>query len=165
MPETAKSKNPRNLSGLEDRLNHYLVSKAPYRIPPNGRETITRFSPWIILVMLIFSLPAIFAISGFGFVVAGLNPVVGVNAGWLYYLASGVLAMQVVAMAIAIPGLFKRQRKAWQLIYYSCLIALVYTILDWLASAAAVFSLVLGLFSTLIILYLLFQVRGYYVNR
>ncbi|KKU12762.1 MAG: Chromate transporter, partial [Parcubacteria group bacterium GW2011_GWC2_45_7] len=54
---------------------------------------------------------------------------------------------------LAIPGLFKRQEKAWKLLYYATLLGGLQNIVTMQIG---------GLIGTLVSLYLLFQVKGYY---
>lgn len=153
-----------SLVALEGWLEKYFVKKAPWQIPGNGREVIVKLIPWLNLILLILLLPALLVIFSLGSAIGVLAPSVGVAVGPLYYLALLVLLAQAVMMAIALPGLFKRKRTAWLLIYYATLISAVYALVDWIARPIAVFGFIWSLVATAISLYILFQVRSYYKN-
>ena len=55
---------------------------------------------------------------------------------------------------MALPGLFKQQRKSWNLLYYSVLASALYNLLS-----LNLFGLIIG---TLISLYILFQIKKSY---
>ncbi len=148
--------------GLEGWLANYLVSKAPFQIPPNGREWIVKAAPWIDLILLILLLPAILAIFSLGSLVGVFAPAVGVAIGPLYYLALIVLLVQAVVMAVALPGLFKRKRSAWKLLFWATVVSIVYGLVGWVGTPTAVGSLLWSLISAVISLYVLFQVRDHY---
>ncbi len=153
---------PKSLNGLENMFNEWFVTKAPFQIPANARETIVKLSPWLTLVLVILFLPVAFAIFGLGSLVGSVARAAGVSVGPFYYLAFIVLLAQLVVMAISIPKLFKRQRSGWKLVYYSSLFNVVYDLFVWLQHPGQVISLLMSLISAAIGLYILFQIRGYY---
>jgi hypothetical protein len=150
-PKTDKSGNP--LQQLEETLDLYLGKKAP-PLPENIKETIVKISPWVTLVVLIISLPAILAVFGIGALLTPLSFMGGLNGGFSYMLSMLVSVVTLVLEGIAIPGLMKRTKQGWNLVYYSVLIGLV----------ANIISMNVGgiLIGTLVPLYFLFQVKSYY---
>lgn len=148
--------------GLEGWFETMLVKKAPFQIPANGREWIVKAAPWIDLVLLILLLPAILAVFTLGSAVGVFAPAVGVSVGVFYWVALVVLLLQAVVMGVAIPGLFKRKRGAWRLLYYATLASFLYGMFNWIGTPAAVGGLLWGAVSTVISLYILFQVRELY---
>lgn len=152
------------LGGLEATLENYLVKKAPFQIPAAGREFIVKATPWLDLILLILLLPAILAVFTLGSAVGVFAPAVGVNVGALYYVALVVLLAQAVVMAVALPGLFKRKKSAWKLLYWAALVSFVYGVVSWLSTPAAFLGLVWNVITTVISLYILFQVRDHYTN-
>ena len=143
-----------SLGQLEDMLYEYLVKKAPFQIPPNGKEAIVKFGPWITLVLLIISVRIVLAALG---LIAILSPFVfmggGAYTGFNFMLGGIVLLVSVVLEAIAIPQLMRRQRSGWNLIYYSSLLNIVVNLLRFD---------IIPLIGGLIGLYILFQIREYY---
>ena len=83
----------------------------------------------------------------------------------MLWIALIVLIIQVVVMFVAIPQLLKQQRSGWLLLFYADLISLAYGIFNSLSYGFfAVGSIILSLIAAAIGLYILFQIRRYYVK-
>ncbi len=140
---------------LEDVLELYLVKKAPFQIPANIREVIVKFGPYITLVLMVLALPVILVALGLS---AVLLPMVGAVAG----VTTGIMATvglvfaiaSLVLEALALPGLFKRSKVGWNFLFYSILVSAV--------GSLVTFQILSLIISTLISLYILFQIRSYY---
>jgi|SRR3989344_6231808 len=141
------------LTQLEELLTDYLVKKAP-AIPNNIKEAIVQFAPWVVLVIFIITLPIVFAVFGLGAVFAPLSFLGGLRVGTNYLLTIALSAVQLVLEAMALPGLFKKTKAAWNLVFYATLVGAVQNV--------ATFNLGGLLIGTLLSLYILFQVREYY---
>ena len=138
---------PKDLIGF---LDYYLVQKAPFQIPPNGRELIVRLGPWITLILMILILPVVLFALGLGTMLMPFaGPVYAVGFGYAAILA----ILQFGLMVAALPGLFARRRSGWTLLFYSELLHIVTSLLG---------GLVGGLLGGLIGLYILFQIRTLY---
>ena len=142
------------LKKLTDLLDLYLVKKAPYTLPDKAKETIVKLSPYIAILVLVLSAPAVLALFSLGAALTPLAAIAGVNYGIGYYLAEIFLVISLIVTALAIPGLFNRKLSAWNLMFYSSLINAVYTLFR-----GDIFGLIIG---TAISLYILFQVKSYY---
>ncbi len=151
MPEQAKTGSP--VAIITNTLDEYLVGKAP-ALPENWKVSIVKFLPWITLILLIIALPAVLVLFGIGTVLAPFAYLGGMGAGTTYTLTLIVLALSLVLEAVAIPGLFKRSRSAWNLLYYSVLVSFIYNLLNLNILGAVVW--------TLVYLYFLFQIRKHY---
>jgi hypothetical protein len=155
-------------------LHEMLVVKAPYQLPKNAKDWIVKYWPWIILVLGILlaltvvpGLMAAIAFTGYTATYGGLYgaAMMGSVIGPMFYLALAVLAVQLVVMFISVPMLLKRQRKGWQLVFYSSIISLVYTVFNSFSYGVLNFGgLIMGLISAAIGLYFIFQIRGYYTK-
>lgn len=141
------------MENLEKTLNLYFGEKAP-ALPTQWKEAIVKFSPWISLILLVLTLPALLLLFGLGAFLVPFSYAAGYNEGFTYTVSLLILAVTVVLEAAAIPALFKRSRRGWLLIYYSVLITAVYNLVTMNLG-----GLILG---TLLSLYILFQVRSYY---
>ncbi|NTU73156.1 hypothetical protein HGB07_03215 [Candidatus Roizmanbacteria bacterium] len=142
-----------SLSQLESTLELYLVKKAP-AIPAKAKETIVNIAPWITLIIIILTAPALLAIFGLGALVAPFAFLGGAASG-LGYLASLILsAIMLVMEAMAIPGLMHRKRSAWDLVYCANLLGVIQNVVNFNLGA-----LVIG---SLLSMYILFQVKSYY---
>lgn len=143
---------------LERFFEDLFLKKIGFQLPANVKEIIVKIAPWLTIIGVVVSLPALFAIFGFGSFVAGMAAAYGVGLGTRYYLGIAVLAVQLVLMGMAIPGLMKREAKGWKLIYYSALVSAVYGLFSAMNLGGAIFSLL----GSAIGLYFIFQVKSYY---
>ena len=132
-------------------LNYYFVTKAPFQIPDAGREAIVKFGPWIVVVLLVLSAPALLFILGVG---TALMPFGGAGYATGFGLAAIGLCAQIVLEVLALPGLFARKKAGWRLMFYAQIVGIVTSLLS-----GAIVSAILG---ALIGFYLLFQVRSLY---
>lgn len=147
------TKNKSVLITLEDKLEELLVHKAP-PLPTAWKEVIVQYSPWITLILMILVVPPLLALLGLGAVLAPVSYMGGVNNGINYTFSLLVSVVSLVLEAMAIPGLFKRSRKAWYLLYYSTLLGAVSSLIEF-----NIGGLIIG---TLVSMYILFQVKSYY---
>ena len=111
---------PKDLIGF---LDFYLVKKAPFQLPDEAKEWIVRFGPWIALVLLVLSLPALLVLMGIGTV---LIPFGGLGyATGFTYLSIGLIVQLGLTVA-ALPGLFARKMTGWKLLFYAQLVSFVF---------------------------------------
>ena len=76
----------------------------------------------------------------------------GYHYSYSYYWWISIASM--VLMAIALPGLFKRQLSAWKLMFYAVLVTAVYDLVTF-----SLGGLIIG---TGISLYILYQIKSFY---
>jgi hypothetical protein len=132
-------------------LDYYLVQKAPFQIPDAGREWIVKYGPWIIVVLLVLSLPFLLVALGIGTVLMPFaGPVYATGFGYVAILAIVDFGLMIAAL----PGLFARKRSGWNLVFYSRLVSIVMSLLSG--------AIIGGLVGGVIGLYILFQIRGLY---
>lgn len=155
---TKNSDLKKNLEKLEETLAVYFIDKAPFSIPKNIKELIVTFAPYLTILGVIIYVPSVLAVLGLGALVSPftvfMGPSYAVHYGFNYILSMIVLAAVVVLEILAIPGLFKKQRKAWLYLFYASLVSLVSGLISG--------GLIGALIGTIIGWYVLFQVREYY---
>lgn len=152
--DTQPKSNPiSGLNDLENVLNEYFGKKAP-AMPANIKELIVKLSPWITLIMMVMLVPAILLFLGVGAFVMPFSYIGGVTAGFSYTVTFIFSLVMIVLEVMALPGLFKRARSAWKLLFYISLISAVENVLLFNLG-----GLVIG---SLISFYILFQVRELY---
>lgn len=139
---------PKDLIGF---LDFYLVKKAPFQLPDNAREWIVKFGPWITVVLLILTLPILLVALGIG---AVFVPFGGIGYASGFGLLTITVIVEIGLMVAALPGLFARKMAGWRLLFYSQLVSIASNLLSG--------SIVGGLLSGLIGLYILFQIRTLY---
>jgi hypothetical protein len=139
---------PKDMMGF---LEFYLVQKAPFQIPPEGKEWIVKYGPWITVVLLILFLPPLLVVLGIG---TALVPFAGIGYATGFGYAAVLLLVQIGLMVFALPGLFARKISGWNLLFYSRIVSLV--------SGLLLGSIIGSLVGALIAFYILFQVRPLY---
>lgn len=151
MASNKTTDNP--LYQLENLLEEYLVRKAPFQIPDNGKEIIVKFLPWIIVIFLVPAIGLLFTLLGLTAVTAPFAAMGGYYAGtnMIYIILS--LAAAVLEI-IALPGLFKPAEKGWRMLFYSTLVSLVAGLVGGTPVAA--------LIGAVISFYILFQIKEKY---
>lgn len=146
-----------NLKGsfnqLESTLDLYFVKKAP-ALPANIKELIVKFGPYLVLLSIIVSLPAILTLLGLGAFLMPFGYGAGAGYGLNYTISILFLLVNVVMMALALPGLFKRTLSSWRLLFYASLLSIV--------SSLVSFNFVGALINAVISFYFLFQIKSYY---
>ena len=139
---------PKDLMGF---LDFYLVQKAPFQLPDGVREFLVKYGPWIMLVFMVLSLPAILFVLGIGTFAVPFGGV-GYAAG--FGIAAVGMIVTFALNALALPGLFARKMSGWTLLFYAELVSIATSLLQ-----GAVISAIIG---GLIGLYILFQLRSLY---
>jgi hypothetical protein len=142
------------LSQLENLCDEYLVKKAPFALPTKAKEVIVNFGPWITLILLVLALPALLAAFG---MTAALTPFAyasGIHYGFGYTASMIFTAVALVLEALALPGLFKKTKGGWNFLFYAILVSAI--------SSLVSLNIVGMIVSTLIGLYVLFQIKEYY---
>lgn len=153
MAETS-SQNP--LSQLEGTLDEYFGKKAP-ALPQNIKEIIVKIAPYLVIISLIFTIPAILVLFGLGSLATMLSPlggarsVAGVPTMWIGII---LLIPAVILEAMAVPGLFSKKIAAWRYMYWAQLISVISSLVQ-LYIVGAILSAVIGF-------YILFQVKSLY---
>lgn len=155
MAKTANSGDLKSgLGGLESTLEVYFVDKAPFKLPAGVKEFIVKWGPWITLILLIISLPALLLAFGLGALVAPFAFLGGLKSGVSYGVGMIFSVVVLVVEALALPGLFRRKLSGWRLMFYASLIGAIENLITFNLG-----GLVIG---TLLSFYVLFQIKSYY---
>ena len=136
-------------------LDLYLVKKAP-ALPENVKEIIVKFSPYLSIIALVLSIPALLGLLGLYAVFSPAMLLGGATYGFSSIVSIVFLVVSLALEAIAIPGLFARKASAWKLIFYVALVNAVDALLHFNLG-----GLIIG---TAISLYFIYQVKSYYKN-
>ena len=137
---------------LNKTLEMYLVKKAP-ALPKNIKEILVKFAPWLAIIGVVLSIPALLALFGLGAMMYSLPYAYGVGRGG-FSLAALFLVAVAVLEALSVPGLMKKKMAGWNFLYYAVWVNAVYSLISY-----DLVGLAVGL---VISLYLLFQVKSYY---
>jgi hypothetical protein len=125
-------------------------------MPAPWRELLVKFAPWLIILSCIVSLPIILAALGLSalFLPAGLLLGAGTFMG---IVRVGLTVFMLVLELMALPALFKRQRRGWRLLLYATFVSMAQSLLTM-----SFISLIVG---GGIGLYLLMQTRDLYTTK
>lgn len=140
---------------LESKLESIFLDKLP-ALPDKAKELIVKYGPYVAVVFLVISIPMILTLIGIGVATTGLVSLAGARSGFGYIISIVFGLVMMVLEIMAIKGLFKRQKKAWKLLFYISLIQAVLNILRFDLG-----GLIIG---TGISWYILFQIKSYYKN-
>lgn len=140
------------LADLENKINIYFGQKAP-KLPEGVAKFIVKYGPYFAIVGLIFGVGALLVSFGILSTVIPMSAY-GYAYGYHFSFWSIFSLIVVVLQAMAIPGLLKRLKSAWNLMFYASLISALSALLSFNLG-----SLVIG---TAISWYFLFQIRKYY---
>lgn len=147
--------NKNILVQVEEKLDLYFGKKAPV-MPENIKELIVKYSPYIAIAVLVFSLPALLFAFGLTSVAMPFAYMNGVRSGFSFSITSLITLAALVFQIIAIPGLLKRTKQSWKYMFYASLISLLSSLLS-----LDLGSLIIG---GAISFYILFQIKSYYKN-
>ncbi len=140
------------LKQLESTLNLYFAVKAP-ALPVGVKDFIVKAAPYFVILGIILAVPALLAILGLGAITAPLAMLSG-DWGLLSLVSLAAMVVTLVLEALAVPGLFKKQKSAWDKLFLVSLVNLVPQILSM--------NLIGLVISSVVGWYFLFQVRSSY---
>jgi len=154
--ETTKKTN--SLTGmvndLEKKLDEFFTKKV-WQLPKKAREVIVKIAPYLAILSLVMTIPMILALLGFSF----LTPfyfLKGIHFGLTYAVSLIFLLVGAILAVIIIPGLFKREKRVWRIMFWMSLINAVSSLLKMDLG-----GLIIG---TGLSWYVLFQVKEYYTK-
>ncbi len=159
---------------LEQTFDEWFVKKAPFQLPPNAKETLVKIMPWLTLIGGVLSALAVLSLYNLAMWAQGAVNY-SVNAGLYAYgagsppsmvgvwLGLAILALEAVLFFIAFPALRARKKSGWNLLYYVAAANVVYALI-YLFVNQDIGSFVLSAVSSVIGLYILFQVRSFYLG-
>lgn len=167
------------LQPLENQMEEFLVKKAPFQIPKNGREALVKFLPWIAGIFGVISLLSAWGLWGLAHRANDLmnwaddvsrtygGPGVGhTSYGFVFYSAMIVLIVSGVLMLMSVKPLNNRQKSGWDLALWGQVVGFLYGVVYLFSGVGNVAGRFIGtIISTLIGLYLLAQIREYYVGK
>jgi len=167
-----------SLETLETQLNELLVKKAPFQIPTNGRKGIAGALWWIALVVGILQLWLAWGFWHVGHwvdnTITYLNnayqpiytdhPVIA-HLGMAYYLALTLLVVDAVILLLAVSGLKAMSKSGWNWLFYSALLNAVYGLVRMFSAYGGFGDLLGTVIGSTIGLYVLFQVREYFMGK
>jgi hypothetical protein len=161
---------------VEDTLNEWFVKKAPYQLPENARQIIVRAAPWVNLILAVLLLwgawityhlltltDGLLNYSNSLSTAYGYGAVAPTTISPFLWLGLVLMVVEAVVLFIAFPALRARQKSGWNLLFYTGLLNVVYGLVI-AVGGMDLGRLIMAVLSSLVGLYLLFQVRSYFMG-
>jgi hypothetical protein len=152
-PKSHKSHNTKKheVSDIYGMLDYFLVEKSPITLPASVKEWIVKYLPWFWIIFLAIFLPFALGVTLIALpFTAGVAPGVGPSLSLAFF----VFLAKMVLIVAALPGLFKRTKKGWTLLFYLTVLTFVYGLVQ--------LNVINAVVSAVISLYVLFQIRSHY---
>ncbi len=153
-PLSPPSSQPGFMEQMEQFFKTYLHDKAPFHFPPSVKEFLVKFGPWIILVLLVLSIPALLVALGFATVFLPVVAVTAVKTGGLAIIGIIFSLASLGLEAFALPGLFAKKIQGWRFAYYAVLVSTLGNLLH-----GDIIGAIIGI---IISMYVLFEIKEYY---
>jgi hypothetical protein len=143
------------LNLLEEKIGGFIYGNTP-SLPYGFKEKLVKIFPLIVLVLGFSELPY-FGDSANGLVLRYIYNVTGNTYVSGFTISSFVYLVVIILELASIPGLIKKSRKAWYLLYYSSIVRVVAAVLGF-----SVFNIIfMGTLSS-VELYFLFHIKDNY---
>lgn len=163
------------LHKLEKKLDKIFNEDFP-TLPSNTKKLIVKYLPWLSLIGGLLTLWADWELWKWGHLASISSYVTNLNnlygGGKLIQTSSQmsfgiwlgviVLAIEAVIYIAAYFGLNKQKESGWNLIFYGALINLIYGIAIAFTSYGGFGSLIWSIVVSLVVLYIIFQIRSAY---
>ncbi|MEI6984755.1 MAG: hypothetical protein WCK65_01385 [Rhodospirillaceae bacterium] len=142
-------------NGFMALLDGLLGSKAPIQLPGKLKFVMAKFGHFLVIGLMLLVLPGQLIGLGMRAAVLPFASMAGTDSSLKLALALATLLFLIVVMILALPGLQSRKVIGWQLLVLAIAINLIYGLLT-----GGLISPILG---SMIWLYILFQLRRYYM--
>lgn len=155
----SKNQISKIVSPIDEKISPFFTDKLP-ALPDNIREILVKIIPYLTILGVVLSSFALLALLGFIAVTSPFVVMYG-STGSSQAVSGGIiglilLGLQTFLQLLAIPGLFKRQMYAWNFLFASTLISLIFNLISF-----DIFNLVINF---LVSFYLLYQTKPYFKN-
>lgn len=164
------------LQTLETKLDELLRVKAPFQLPDKTRKTIVEYLPWVNIAVGLLAFWVAWALwqwahpsTAFVNYATSLSPAYGKSL--IHHLTLGLwlgiisLIAEGVLLFAAFRGTRNRQKNGWNLLFYAALLNIAYSLAILLSDYGSSGRLLLTLLTSGAGLYVLFQIRSYYLGR
>ncbi len=142
------------LKQMEQFFKTYLYDKAPFHFPPNVKEFLVKFGPWVLLIVILLSIPVLLLALGIGAFTMPFAVITGAGRGMFFFINIAITITSLILEGLALPGLFARKIQGWRFAYYASLLSTLGQLLS-----GEIIGAIIGL---IISMYVLFQIKEYY---
>ncbi len=152
--DTNENPVPGNPAILEKELEPFFLKTLP-PLPDNFKEALVKYWPWVLLVLLVLTVPMVLALLGMSSALNAALAASNMPGGSFYYVWMVVFLGSLVLTILGLLGLFKKTRQGWVYMYYAQWLNVISNIL---------FLSVFGILLSVLWIYFLYQIRSYYTN-
>lgn len=161
------------LAPLEKSLDDVFGSKAQYQLPANIKDLLVKLAPWLALLSGILGILGAIGLWSAAHMVNEMTSFYGAYSPAYTQAVNQMNAVFWIALImdlifsglalLAFPGLKARKKVGWNLMFYSTLLSIVYSIVSgFYYNTGIVSSLIGAVIGAVIGFYILFQVRSRY---
>lgn len=161
------------LAPLESALDDIFGKKAPFQLPNNIKDTLVKIAPWLALLGGVFGIVGAIGmwnaahtanrwIDAINDAYGAIIPTQAPSLTLWFWLSLATMVLFAVLAFISFPGLRAKKKVGWNLMFYSMLANILYGVVSLFYSGGGTGSFVSALISSVIGLYILFQVRAHY---
>lgn len=162
------------LAPLENALDDLLGEKASYQLPTGFKDFLVKVAPWASLASGILGLLTAISLWRVGHYVNQMAdyanqlsamygaPTRAGNLGVLFWISIVMILIFAALAFMAFPGLRARKKIGWNIMFYSMLASVLYSVVSLFYYGGGFGSFIGSLLAAIIGLYLLFQVRSRY---
>ncbi|MCA9333244.1 hypothetical protein KDA00_05230 [Candidatus Saccharibacteria bacterium] len=168
-----------DVKGLENKLDEVFVKNAPFQLPKEAKEWIVKYLPYINLFLGVLTLWAAYGLYHWATVannwidtanrIAETYGISGYGStsrlSLMVWISLAVLVIQAVIYIAAFSGTRDKKKSGWDLLFLAMGINIVYGFITLFTDYGSVGNLIGYLIGSVIGLYLLFQIRSYYLPK
>lgn len=163
------------MNQIEEKLDELFTKTVTAKLPTSGKEILVKALPWLALiggVLSLFGAWGLYQLATFANnwsnVANELSVAYGysaptANVSGLIWVSLVVIVIEAVMLLAAFSPLKNHKKLGWNLVYWTSLINVAYAVL-YIFVDFNFFSLLFSLLASAIGLYLLFQIRSYFLG-
>lgn len=158
------------LAPVENALNDVFGDKASFQLPKDIKELLVKIAPWLALIGGILGLISAYNIWQWAHRVNRITeafrvfdtvlPQQSVNLSLMFWVSIATTVLFAVLALLAFPGLQAKKKVGWNLMFYSLLANIAYSVATLFYDGGN--SFLMTLVTSAVGLFILFQVRSHY---
>jgi hypothetical protein len=160
------------MNQIEEKLNELFTKTVTFKLPVSGKEILVKSLPWLALIGGVLSLLGAWGLYKLATLanewIDATSQLYGYNVAsqhdnFFIWVSLIIIVVEAVMLLAAFSPLKNRKKLGWNLVYWTSLINVVYAVL-YIFVDFDFFSLLFSLLASAIGLYLLFQIRSYFLG-
>lgn len=167
------------LAPLEKSLDDAFGEKASYQLPKEFKQLLVKLAPWFALIGGILGIISAYNLwraahradeilesarrftEGFGIDI----PTQDTSLGVMFWLSIASIVIVAILSLLAFPGLKERKKVGWNLMFYALLVNIAHSVVTLFDDGDNLGAFIMTVLFSLAGLYVLFQLRSYYIAK